>query len=1473
MLKKCISLFLVLVMVVSVFTVIPFSASAEEVPDTAAALTNDDLTVTGTNSLGTMLAQEYEENAANTEDTGCGIYAVEVEGKTARVDVRTLTDAQLVVSIYDEDGKTMYGSGMADVTKDDSIVELSLEINSMPQYFYIKAFLLDKYTNLPLCKQFENNYYTQEMQEFFAKTTDDFDEDKVLNLDNSEQENFLVYNDDTIIIDNDDENTNIVTKADDDSKEYVIENIDEKIAALQAGDIFSYDFGDSNLLIIKIASITINGTTAIIQGDEIELQDAFGYIKIDTVTYTDESNYDGSNLGDGVEYIGETAPNNDIVPTGADIAEEASTGITVVDWDVEHSHELNFKFGEKKAVEEYYNSETTEHYELKKKMYGEFGVKLGVNFKCYYDEWAFGRNIELSVVLKYEFSVSLKAKLSESKATSLGIGYIFYEPVPGVTISLTPSVLVSGKLKASFKLVYKGQVGFRYKDGYNEDLSNSPKPDFEIDFEGELFIGLSLEPQINVLGDIAKAKAEAIAGLRIKGKTHHSTAGGFDDQPSEKHTCTVCIEGDISLVLELNVELSLFNNPDLTWKADLVKAEWKLTDFYWSLDHAEFGFGTCPYRQYKCTITLVDPEKKPLSDVMVNEVKTDSNGKAVMYLQRGINDLTIKKGEKSIKRSYFVTGAGKPTFTIDFDKPDGRVGSGSGGSVVQTYRKVAQSGQCGNNVFYKLYRDGELYIYGTGDMYDYMYASYGGQAPWMKYTYYRNITTVTIDNGVTSIGRDAFNGCSGVLHISIPESVARIGRQAFDGCSSLESVFIPEKVSDIGILAFSNCTSIRSISVDENNPVYCSIDGSLYSKDMKRLIRFANDNSIVDFVVPYGVETIDDGACNKCNNLINVIIPDSVTGKVSLNAFRDCQALESVVIGNGVTGIGRFAFCGCTSLTNVAIGNSVTFIDELAFGDCFSLNSVRIPASVTYIWESAFFNCKSLQSIEVDEKNERYFSVEGNLYDHKSDKTRADLLQYSIGKTDKEFRIPDGVVMIRADAFACCENLKNVIISEGVQQISSSAFSNCTSLEEIMLPNGITSIGSYAFNNCTSLAKISIPASLKKISSKSFMGCTNLNAVYLADVSSWCSVELEDSDSNPIKYAHNIYVNDTLVKHLVIPAGVTIINERSFIRCTCLSDITFSDTVTKISDYAFANCSGLTGITLPVSVITIGNGAFENCTSFSDIYYMGSETEFNSINIGAFNIPYNSANLHFIGEDDAASTGVRFDAFKVKNNHLATETINLTDTGSACVGQEVKDIVPIGEDDTSMIENELGGFSRKHLLPGTEAVLIILEGTEDTAELTAASLLYIAQGTVDENGSVSFDVQQDFGDISWVAYIFGECDHSSSTWTTSKKAAAGEEGLKVLICDYCGAVLDSEVIEALPAAYILGDADGNGGLESVDATFIQRCIAQIPTPYTKAELMRGDVDSSGDLELTDVTAIQYYLCHLKTPYPIGETVS
>ena len=282
------------------------------------------------------------------------------------------------------------------------------------------------------------------------------------------------------------------------------------------------------------------------------------------------------------------------------------------------------------------------------------------------------------------------------------MGKIFFEPVPGVTISLTPSLKVSGKLKASFSVKYSGQIGFKYKNGQCEDLGKSPSLDFAIDFEGELFIGLSLEPKVSVLGDVAKAKAEGIAGLRIKGKTHHSTSNAFEPTPSETHLCSTCIEGEISLVLELNVDLSLFNNGDLTWKWNLIKAEWKLTDFYWSLDHLEFGFSTCPYRQYKCTVTLLNPKREPIEGATVNDVSTDSSGKAVLYLQKGQKKLGIKKGNKTVSRTIYVNGTEKPTYIIDFDKPGTALTDGNG-TVVQSYRKVIDSGKCGDDVYYTLY--------------------------------------------------------------------------------------------------------------------------------------------------------------------------------------------------------------------------------------------------------------------------------------------------------------------------------------------------------------------------------------------------------------------------------------------------------------------------------------------------------------------------------------------------------------------------------------------------------------------------------------------------------------------------------------------------------------------------------------------------------------------------------------------------
>lgn len=130
-----------------------------------------------------------------------------------------------------------------------------------PDYFIIKAYLVENETYKPLCTEYTSPNYTKEMQEFFAKTTDDFEEEKVLNLDEDNTNNFAVYNDDIKLIEESSE-TNVIVSADDDNLVYVLSNIDDSVRSLNTGNIFSKKTGDNEILIVKVSEISIENDTA-----------------------------------------------------------------------------------------------------------------------------------------------------------------------------------------------------------------------------------------------------------------------------------------------------------------------------------------------------------------------------------------------------------------------------------------------------------------------------------------------------------------------------------------------------------------------------------------------------------------------------------------------------------------------------------------------------------------------------------------------------------------------------------------------------------------------------------------------------------------------------------------------------------------------------------------------------------------------------------------------------------------------------------------------------------------------------------------------------------------------------------------------------------------------------------------------------------------------------------------------------------
>lgn len=320
------------------------------------------------------------------------------------------------------------------------------------------------------------------------------------------------------------------------------------------------------------------------------------------------------------------------------------------------------------------------------------------------------------------------------------------------------------------------------------------------------------------------------------------------------------------------------------------------------------------------------------------------------------------------------------------------------------------SGTCGDNLTWTFDEStGELVISGTGDMHDWSYRS---SAPW--YSYRSSIKTVTIGNGVTSIGEEAFYFCSNIASVTIPCSVTSIGDDAFLNCDSLTEVSYP------GTLEQWN-----EISVGSNN-----------SNLPKNVIYECNSSE------PYHGGVCGENLFWKLYTNGELVISgtgamtDSITS-MSRPWYTYISSIKSVVIHNGVTSIGYGAFEYCDNLANVTIGNSVTSIGDMAFFFCTSLKSITIPDSITSIGMGAFEGCLSFTSITI----------------------------------------PDSVTSIGMGAFGACPNVEDVKIGKGVTRIANYLFAQCKKLKNITIPKSVESVGFNAFLNCINIENVNYEGS------------------------------------------------------------------------------------------------------------------------------------------------------------------------------------------------------------------------------------------------------------------------------------------------------------------------------------------------------------------------------------------------------------
>ena len=452
---------------------------------------------------------------------------------------------------------------------------------------------------------------------------------------------------------------------------------------------------------------------------------------------------------------------------------------------------------------------------------------------------------------------------------------------------------------------------------------------------------------------------------------------------------------------------------------------------------------------------------------------------------------------------------------------------------------------------------------------------------------FRNTAITSVDlKNVTSIGTEAFLGCSELKTASVSGALTTIYAKAFSGCSALESINLTTGLQTIGELAFEDCVSLKSVNlpttltamtgnpftnctgmtqftVDPANKSFIYSNGALYDKTGFTLIYYSAANTAETFTLPDSVHVILSGAFAGSQLKSFEIPATSNITEIPANAFKDAK-----------------------QLTSVTIPATITTIGENAFNGCVSLKTLHIPESVTTIGNSAFANCSALTTVTTASRNTNFTSVGTRLFENCSSLTNV-----------VDFR---GITTFTEGMYANT-GLVNVTIPASVTSLNTvGVFENCTSLKTVTFHDGITgnSIGTNFFAGCTAMESITLPSAINLIGDRAFMNCSNLVTVtFNGPVSGIGNSAFENcSKLTTVNYAGEL-------------PEMFGMSERTFANCSALTDVSVMlERSDRLPSEALLNCSSLTGV-------------FNAGKKFNDIGdFAFSGTNFTTINLNVMDL-------------------------------------------------------------------------------------------------------------------------------------------------------------------------------------------------------------------------------------------------------------
>lgn len=791
-------------------------AQTEQEQTGQAEVDTSNMSVSATNSFGQLLVNGLGIDGENGSDLSSESRVIEItmNGSTAMVKYIAKKDANLVVGIYTDDSEQeMIASGTVAVqaTPDNtasSIVEVPLS-GEVPEHYTVKGFLLDKEDHAPLCGEYTNAFYTENVEELEGATIDDFDSARAVNLDDDRTTNFGVVKQGVMLLQEDElENgagENIVVLDDSENQIYQIENASTELLNLKQGSIIVCKYGENNLIIAHVADFEINGTTVTIYGDEdFQLEDVFSILKMDGENTTDEAIVD-TETGDGkVSYIG---------------TQEIETLDSTNEWEgkAEFSHVFKISTDDGK-------DEDSEEKPVSGSVEGTVSIKAAIKLKLRLcdDNKMVSLSFPMTEKFELEGSVEYKGEILKFPKITL--------PVYGcLSVGFEPQMVFKANASVAFKMESTQMIGFEWsqKDG-TQDISEAPVTSINFKLSGSIYLGFDMAPKAELgVGKVSlvKLKFKAEAGFELSAEERLGNQGtGLD----EIHGCKNCYEGELEFKLTLGVGLKiLLYEP----KIEITPFSHSFGKAYASADYGDFGWGECPHVKYRLTLkagkagagtTVKIQSNDSDTSSLYTETILDADGNSTVYLPEREYRIIVNKGSMEFVKTIKLSRG----TTVNIDLEQGSTGGNPGTTEpdtpdaptnpdIPTGGTVVASGSCGakgDNLTWTLDDNGLLTISGTGEM--------ASRCTWSAsgVDYSNSIKYVWIKNGVTSIGANAFSVLlnSKLMIVEIPDSVTIIGESAFMRCNNLQEITLPESVTRIEWYAFKDCTNLESVSIPQS---------------------------------------------------------------------------------------------------------------------------------------------------------------------------------------------------------------------------------------------------------------------------------------------------------------------------------------------------------------------------------------------------------------------------------------------------------------------------------------------------------------------------------------------------------------------------------------------------------------------------------------------------------------------------------